>query len=81
MAASPEHVGQAAGLFQTARSLGCIAASVVVGLAFSGGTGAADWVLLASITAGLAFAMLVVGVLWRVGRAPAPPSSHAPTGA
>lgn len=81
VAAPPEHVGQAAGLFQTARSLGCIAASVVVGLAFSGGTGAADWVLLASVTAGLAFAMLVVVVLWRVGRAPAPPSARAPTGA
>lgn len=73
LAAPPEHVGQAAGLFQTARSLGCIAASVVVGLAFSGGTGPADWVLLASITAGLAFATLVVVVLWRVRRAPTDP--------
>lgn len=65
VAAPPERVGQAAGLFQTARSIGCIAASVVVGLAFTGGTGPADWVLLAGIAVGLAVALLLVVVLWR----------------
>jgi predicted MFS family arabinose efflux permease len=65
VAAPREHVGQAAGLFQTARSLGCIGAAVVVGMAFSGGTGPADWVILATVTAGLAVATLVVALAWR----------------
>lgn len=65
-AAPPEHVGQAAGLFQTARSLGCIAASVVVGVSFSGGTDPEDWMLLASVI--VCIAVLLVLVIWLTGR-------------
>lgn len=63
-ASPPDHVGQAAGLFQTARSLGSTAAGVVVGLAFTGGTDPAEWSLLAMITAGLAVALFVVVLAW-----------------
>ncbi|GAA2041304.1 MFS transporter [Agromyces tropicus] len=65
VAAAGQHVGQAAGLFQTARCLGCIGASVVVGLAFSGGTGPSDWVLLAIVTVALSLTTLVVAIAWR----------------
>ncbi|GAA1059192.1 MFS transporter [Agromyces bracchium] len=68
VAAPSEHVGQAAGLFQTARSLGCIGAAVVVGLSFSGGTDPADWLVLATATVGLAVATLVVALAWRPRR-------------
>ncbi|GAA1805277.1 MFS transporter [Agromyces neolithicus] len=69
VAAPPEHVGQAAGLFQTARSLGCIGATVVVGLSFSGGTAPADWNLLATAIAVLAVLFVATVVLWRDPRA------------
>ncbi|GAA1055139.1 MFS transporter [Agromyces luteolus] len=65
VAAPTERVGQAAGLFQTARCLGCIGAAVVVGLSFSGGTDPPDWVLLATVTVVLALATLVVALAWR----------------
>jgi MFS family permease len=69
-AASPAgHAGQAAGLFQTARSLGSTAAGVVVALAFTGGTDPADWSLLATITAGLAVVLFVVALAWSGSRA------------
>jgi MFS family permease len=69
VAAPPEHVGQAAGLFQTARSLGCIGSTVVVGLAFTGGTSPADWTVLATAIAVLAVLFLVIVVVWRDRRA------------
>ena len=62
-AAPPAIVGQAAGLFQTARSLGCIAAAAVVGVALSGGTDPEDWVILAAVTAGFALVLLVSAAL------------------
>jgi len=65
VAAPSEHVGQAAGLFQTARSLGCIGAAVVVGLSFSGGTDPPDWTILATVTVVLALATLGVALAWR----------------
>jgi MFS family permease len=71
LAAPPEHVGQAAGLFQTARSLGCIGSTVVVGLAFTGGTSPADWTVLATAIAVLAVLFLVIVVVWR-DRRPVP---------
>ncbi|MGR0220803.1 MFS transporter [Agromyces sp. ZXT2-6] len=71
-ASPPGHAGQAAGLFQTARSLGSTAAGVVVALSFTGGTDPAEWSLLAAITAGLAIVTLVVAVAWRDRRAASP---------
>jgi MFS family permease len=71
LAAPPQHVGQAAGLFQTARSLGCIGSTVVVGLSFSGGTAPADWTALATTIAVLAGLFLATVVLWR-DRRPVP---------
>jgi MFS family permease len=68
LAAPPEHVGQAAGLFQTAPSLGCIGSTVVVGLSFSGGTAPADWIVLATAIAVLAGLFLAVVVFWRARR-------------
>lgn len=64
-ASPPGHAGQAAGLFQTARSLGSTAAGVIVALAFTGGTGPGEWSLLAAITAGLAVVTLLVALVWR----------------
>ncbi|MGR0319533.1 MFS transporter [Agromyces sp. ZXT2-3] len=69
VAAPREHVGQAAGLFQTSRSLGCIGAAVVVGLSFAGGTDPADWAILAAVTIALALATLLVAIAWRPDRA------------
>ncbi|WP_400994640.1 MFS transporter [Agromyces sp. GXQ0307] len=79
VAAPREHVGQAAGLFQTARSLGCIGAAVVVGLSFSAGTDPADWLVLATATVVLAVATLVVALAWRPHRKnPAPVHPNPP---
>lgn len=76
--APPDQEGQAAGLFQTARSLGCIGSSVVVGLSFAGGTAPVDWMLLAIATSGLAVVYLVVVVAWRVRpTTPAAPEASA----
>ncbi len=57
--APPEIVGQAAGLFQTARSIGCISAAAVVGMSFSGAVGAEDWFVLSLVVAGAAVALTV----------------------
>jgi MFS family permease len=57
--APPAIVGQAAGLFQTARSIGCISAAAVVGLSFSGAVGAEDWLVLSLVVAGAAIALTV----------------------
>nr|WP_308188461.1 MFS transporter [Agromyces humatus] len=65
VAAPPDRVGEAAGLFQTARSLGCIGSTVVVGVSFASGTEPGDWLLLAGITAALAVLVFVVVVFWR----------------
>lgn len=65
LAARPEHMGQAAGLFQTARSIGCIGSTVVVGLSFSGGTDPADWTVLATAISVLAGLFVAAVVLWR----------------
>lgn len=65
LAARPEHMGQAAGLFQTARSIGCIGSTVVVGLSFSGGIEPADWTVLATAIAVLAGLFVAAVVLWR----------------
>lgn len=62
-AAPPAIVGQAAGLFQTVRSLGCIGAAAVVGVALSGGTDPEDWVILAAVTAGFAIVLLASAAL------------------
>jgi MFS family permease len=69
LAAPPDRVGQASGLFQTARSLGCIGSTVVVGLSFSAGTTPADWTLLATTIAVLAGLFVAAVVLWRDRRA------------
>ncbi|GAA4063295.1 MFS transporter [Agromyces indicus] len=69
-ASPPGHAGQAAGLFQTARSLGSTAAGVIVALAFTGGTDPAEWSLLATVTAALAVVLLVVVLVWRGAEAP-----------
>ncbi|WP_157009333.1 MFS transporter [Agromyces laixinhei] len=69
VAAPPDRVGQAAGLFQTARSLGSIGSTVVVGLSFAGGTDPTDWTLLATVIAVLAGLFLAAVVLWRDKRA------------
>ncbi len=77
VAAPPDQEGQAAGLFQTARSLGCIGSTVVVGLSFAGGTSPVDWMLLAAITGALGVLYLLVVMLWRTRR-PAAPAAPSP---
>ncbi|WP_238476189.1 MFS transporter [Agromyces mariniharenae] len=77
VAAPPDQEGQAAGLFQTARSLGCIGSTVVVGLSFAGGTSPVDWMLLAAITGALGVLYLLVVVLWRTRRPAAPGAAAA----
>ncbi|WJL97118.1 MFS transporter [Microbacterium sp. ET2] len=73
IAAPADEVGEAAGLFQTARSAGCIGASVVVGLCFSGGTSSADWEVLAWTIVGLAGLFVVVlASTFRMATRPAP---------
>ena len=59
LAAPPEHVGQAAGLFQTARSLGSIAGATVVGMALFHGTDPEDWIILAAVVAASAIVFAV----------------------
>jgi MFS family permease len=67
--APPDRVGQAAGLFQTARSLGCIGAGAVVGLSFSGGTDPDDWVVLSIAIVVIALALVaVIALTGRVRR-------------
>ncbi|WP_136706333.1 MFS transporter [Agromyces sp. H66] len=78
VAAPPDQVGEAAGLFQTARSLGCIGSTVVVGVSFAGGTGPVDWLLLASTTAALAVVVLVMVVVWRDRSGTSPDAATAP---
>lgn len=65
LAAPAGNAGQAAGLFQTARSIGCIGSTVVVGLGFSGGTAPSDWSVLATAIAVLAGLFVAAVVLWR----------------
>lgn len=62
LAAPPEHVGQAAGLFQTARSMGSIAGATVVGMALFNGTDPEDWIILAGVVAASAVLLAVVAV-------------------
>ncbi|WP_448003498.1 MFS transporter [Agromyces bauzanensis] len=76
--APPDQVGEAAGLFQTARSLGCIGSTVVVGVSFASGTGPADWLVLAGATAVLAVVVLVVVVAWRDRSGTPPAAASAP---
>ena len=59
LAAPPEHVGQAAGLFQTARSLGSIAGATVVGMSLFHGTDPEDWIILAAVLAASALIFAV----------------------
>lgn len=55
LAAPVGAIGESAGLFQTARSIGCITAAAVVGIAFTGDrTGADDWIVLSITIAGCA---------------------------
>lgn len=62
LAAPPEHVGQAAGLFQTARSLGSIAGATVVGMALFHGTDPEDWIVLAAVVAASAIVFAVLAM-------------------
>lgn len=66
--APPAIVGQAAGLFQTARSVGCITAATVVGVSFSGPTGTEDWLVLSLVVAGAAIVFAAAAAL--TGRGP-----------
>lgn len=63
LAAPPDRVGQAAGLFQTARSLGSIGGATVVGMSFFHGTDPADLVVLAGVIAVCAVVVAVVAVV------------------
>jgi MFS family permease len=65
VAARPEDVGEAAGLFQTARSLGGIASTVVVGITFASGTEPTDWLLFSGTVAVFALIYLVIMIVWR----------------
>jgi len=66
--APPANVGQAAGLFQTARSVGCITAATVVGVSFSGPTGTEDWLVLSLVVAGAAIVFAAAAALTGRGR-------------
>lgn len=59
-AARPEDSGVAAGIFQTARYVGAIIATTVLGLLFTAGTTPASWLTAASIATGLAVVHLVL---------------------
>lgn len=64
-AARPEEEGEAAGLFQTARCIGGITSTVVVGISFSSGAIPANWMLIAAVITTLAIAYVVLSVVWR----------------
>jgi len=64
-AARPEEEGEAAGLFQTARCIGGITSTVVVGISFSSGTVPGNWMLIATVMTALAVAYVVVAAVWR----------------
>lgn len=67
LAAPPEHIGQAAGLFQTARSIGSIAGATVVGMALFNGTDPEDWTILAGAVCAFAVIFAIATVV--TGRA------------
>lgn len=64
-AARPEDVGEAAGLFQTARSIGGISSTVVIGIAFASGAEPGDWLWFSSALAVVAIGYLVIMLIWR----------------
>jgi hypothetical protein len=78
LTAPPDHVGQASDPFQTARNLGCIGSTLVVGLSFAAGTGPADWTVLATAIAVLAALFLAAVVLWRARAGVPSPQAPAP---
>ena len=71
VAARPGETGEAAGLFQTARCLGGISSTVIVGISFANGTGPVDWLAIAGTVTVLAFGYLVLAWIWRKDKAPA----------
>ncbi|PRZ42807.1 MFS transporter [Antricoccus suffuscus] len=60
VAANPDEVGEAAGLFQLSRCIAGICSTAVVGIAFASGSGATAWLYVAGAITILAFGYLLL---------------------
>jgi MFS family permease len=67
-AARPQDAGVAAGIFQTARYVGAIVATTMLGLLFTGGTTASTWLAAVSVATALAVVHLALLVFVRPRR-------------
>ncbi|MEC5180561.1 MFS transporter [Arthrobacter sp. CG_A4] len=61
----PEERGVAAGIFQTCRYIGAIAATVLIGIFYGTGVNQANWGLMVLVMLGLGVVVFVVSLLWR----------------
>lgn len=61
----PEERGVAAGIFQTCRYVGAIAATVLIGIFYGTGVNATNWGLMVFVMLGLGAVVLAVSLLWR----------------
>jgi MFS family permease len=61
----PEERGVAAGIYQTCRYLGAIAATVLIGIFYGTGVNQANWGLMVLVMLGLGAVVFVVSLLWR----------------
>ena len=64
----PEERGVAAGIYQTCRYVGAIAATVLIGIFYGTGVNQANWGLMVLVMLGLGAVVFVVSLLWREKR-------------
>lgn len=77
-AARPQDAGVAAGIFQTARYVGAIVATTMLGLLFTGGTTASTWLAAVSVATALAVVHLALLVFVRPRRTKERPGDTPP---
>lgn len=65
VSARPEERGVAAGIFQTCRYLGAIAATVLIGVLYGPGVNQANWRLMVLVMLGLGAVVLGLSVAWK----------------
>ncbi|WP_332761427.1 MFS transporter [Pseudarthrobacter sp.] len=65
VSARPEERGVAAGIFQTCRYLGAIAATVLIGVLYGPGVNQANWGLMVLVMLGLGAVVLGLSVAWK----------------
>ncbi|WP_460632344.1 MFS transporter [Leifsonia lichenia] len=78
-AARPQDAGVAAGIFQTARYVGAIVATTMLGLLFTGGTTASTWLAAVGVATALAVVHLALLVFVRPRRPQEPSADTPPT--